>query len=259
MPLLTYTDAQGVYHNVRFAEREEIRIGADETWSSVALPPALDVAPFHAVIARSALNRLLMVVDLAGHNTWVNHHPVVKIRVLRQGDQLQLGRCEMTVWEVQISRLEPGDPAVGQKCPVSRRVLKVGDEVIACPGCGAVHERDAWFLIERCAAGCGYPNREVIMDTLPAWVLVERHLDQDSKLVERIDNGKVMQNGQFCQAGQSRDQVPFQKGQNAIYCPSCQTPFHLECFVTLPVCPVCQYDIAGLINRSFMAQPDGQA
>jgi hypothetical protein len=253
MPVLTFVDDHGQDHSVQFAERDEIRLGADAGWSTLALPSALDIAPQHAIIARSTLNRLLLVVDLSGNRTWVNHHPVVRIRILRQGDLLQVGQCELTVWEVQITQLKPGDPAVGKKCPVSRRVLKVDTEVIACPGCGAVHERDAWFLIERCAAGCGYPNREVIMNTLPAWMQIERHLDQDSKLIERIENGKVLQNGQFCQAGQARDQVPFQKGQNAVYCPSCQTPFHLECFVTLFTCPVCQYNIADLINRSFRA------
>lgn len=253
MPLLTLVDAEGQNQTLRFAEADEIRIGADAEWGSVLLPAERDVAPRHAVITRSSLNRLLMVVDLAGEKTWVNHHPVVKIRVLRQGDMLQLGRCELRVSEVQIVRLEPGDPAIGQKCPVSRRVLRAGDEVIVCPGCGAVHEKDAWFLIERCAAGCGYPNREVIMDTLPAWVTVERSLDEESRLVEQIENGKVLRDGEFCRAGQARDQVPFQLRQNAVYCPSCRSPFHLECFLTLPACPVCGFDIGDLVSTSFLA------
>lgn len=254
MPLLTFQDAQGLSHHVQIAETEDVRLGTDEAWSNVILPAEPGVAPRHAILARSALNRLLMLVDLSGGQTWVNQHPVVKLRVLRQGDQLQLGRCVLHVWEMQIVYLQPGDAAVGQKCPVSRRVLKVGDAVIACPGCGTVHQRDAWFLIERCAAGCGYPNREVIMDTLPAWMMVERHLDQDSKLIEKIENGQVLQAGETCRAGQSRDQVPFQRGQNAVYCPSCQSPFHLECFLTLPACPVCQYDISDLIRQTFHAQ-----
>jgi hypothetical protein len=256
MPLLIFSDAQGQAQAARFAERDEIRIGADPAWSNLHLSAALDVAPRHAVITRSAFNRLLMVIDLAGRATRVNQHPVVKLRVLRQGDILQIGRCDLTVWEVQIRRLATDDPVLGKKCPVLREVFTEGMEVIACPGCGTVHERDAWFLIEYCAAGCDYPNRQVIMDTLPSWVLVERHLDQDSRLIERIENDRVLQDGKFCQAGQARDQVPFQRGQHAVYCPSCQTPFHLECFVTLPTCPTCQYDIAGLINRSF-GLPDG--
>lgn len=253
MPLLTFQDAEGRPHSLTFAEADEIRIGADPAWSQVVLPEALGVAPRHAVISRSALNRLLMLVDLSGHNTWVNHHTVVKIRVLHQGDTLRLGRCELAIWEVRITHLRPGETALGQKCPVSRRVLQAGDAVIACPGCGAVHERDSWFLIERCAAGCGYPNRQVIMDTLPGWVVLERDLDENSRLIERIEHGKVLQDGAYCQAGQARDQVPFQPGQHAVYCPSCQSAFHLECFLTLPVCPVCQYDIQGLIDQTFLA------
>jgi hypothetical protein len=63
----------------------------------------------------------------------------------------------------------------------------------------------------------------------------------------------MLQVGETCRAGQARDQVPFQAGQNAVYCPSCQSPFHLECFLTLPACPVCQYDIAALIRQTFHA------
>jgi hypothetical protein len=254
MPLLTFVDAQGLHRSVQIAEKEDVQLGTDETWSNVHLPAELGVWPKHAILTRSALNRLLMLIDLSGDQTWVNQHPVVKIRVLRQGDHVRLGRCDLHVWEARIVALQPGDPAVGQKCPVSRRVLKVGDTVIACPGCGTVHQRDAWFLIERCAAGCGYPNREVILDTLPAWVRTERHLDQESKLIERVENGQVIQAGETCRAGQARDQVPFQQGQNAVYCPSCQSPFHLECFMTLAACPICQYDIGDLIGQTFHAQ-----
>lgn len=256
MPLLTFDDGNGVTQRLSFPELAEICIGADEAWSDVVLPAARGVAPQHAVIARSALNRLLLVIDLTGNQTWVNQHRVTNIRVLRQGDTVQIGHMQVRVWEVQIRHLEAGDPAVGQKCPVSRRILEVGDVVIACPGCGTVHERDAWFLIPHCAADCGYPNREVIIDTLPAGVQMERSLDSDSPLVERIEQDRTIQEGEHCQAGQSRDQVPFQEGQNVVYCPSCQTPFHLECFVTLDACPVCQYDIRALIDQAFMAEPE---
>lgn len=254
MPLLTFVDAGGQEQTVRFAETDEIRIGTESGWSNVQLPPDLGVQPRHAVIMRSVLNRLLVLVDLAGKKTWVNRHPVVKVRVLRQGDTVQVGHCALGVAEVQITRLKAGDPAVGQKCPVSRRTLAAGDEVIACPGCRTIHEREAWFLIERCAAGCGYPNRSVILDTLPSWLQIERDLDEESSLIEQIENGRVLRDGESCQAGQARDQVPFQPGQNAVYCPSCRSPFHLECFLTLPACPVCSYDIASLVNTAFLAE-----
>lgn len=256
MPQLMFQTPDGRTHRFSFAEHEDICLGTDPDWCSVDLPAELGVVARHAIITRSALNRLLMVIDLTGDQTWVNHHPVVKVRVLRQGDQVRLGQCDLTIWEVAITRLQAGDPAVGQKCPVSRRQLQVGDAVIACPGCGAVHERDAWFLVEYCAAGCGYPNRAIMLDTLPAEVQVERKLDEESRLIERIENGRVLQDGAYCQAGQARDQVPFQAGQHAVFCPSCQSPFHLECFLTLPVCPVCQFDIETLINEIFLGDTE---
>lgn len=256
MPLLRVEDADGTLHIARFTDTAEIRIGADADWSTLCLPAALGVAPQHAIITRAALSRLPLLIDRAGSGTWVNDHPVVRLRVLRQGDVIRLGRAQLTVWEVQIRRLGSDDPAVGQKCPVSRRKLQPGDEVIACPGCGAVHLRDAWFLVQHCAAGCGYPNREVILETLPAEVPVERALDADSRLVERIENGRVIQEGQRCRAGQARDQVPFQPGQHVAFCPACQAPFHLECFLTLTVCPACQYPIRALIDRACLAESE---
>jgi hypothetical protein len=257
MPSLTVLDAGGPPRTVHFPERGALRLGADPAWSDVALPPDCDIRPRHAVIRRSALNRLLLVVDLAAGQTWVNRHPVVGVRVLRQGDTLRLGRCELGVAEVQIVRLEPGDPAVGHKCPVSRRALAAGDEVIACPGCGTVHERESWFLVEHCAAGCGYPNQAVILDTLPDWVRVERKLDAESPLVEQVENGQVVRAGEFCQAGQARDQVAFQQRQNVVYCPGCASPFHLECFLGLPACPACGYEIRALVDELFMAGERG--
>lgn len=256
MPRLMFQAPDGKPHNITFADDADICLGTDSAWSSVVLPAECGVAARHAVITRSILNRLLLVVDLTGDQTRVNQHPVVTLRVLRQGDTLSLGRCELTIWEVTITRLRTGNPAIGQKCPVSRRTFQAGDVVIACPGCGTVHERDAWFLVEHCAAGCGYPNREIILDTLPTEVQVERRLDAESRLVERIEQGRVLQDGAYCQAGQARDQVPFQTEQHAVYCPSCQSPFHLECFLTLPACPICQFDIESLINRVFLGNMD---
>ncbi len=252
MPLLSFEDAHGDTHRISFAEMTDIHIGADAEWSDVQFSGDFGVAPRHAIITRSALNRLLMIVDLSERQTWVNQHPVIDLRILRQGDIVRVGQGAFTVWEVQIQQLAEGDAAIGQKCPVSRRIFQAGDEVIGCPGCGTMHERDAWFLVQHCAAGCGYPNREVIMDTLPAGVLLERSIDRDSRLVERIENGRTIQEGQRCGAGQARDQVPFQEGQNVVYCPSCQTPFHLECFLTLETCPVCQYAVSELVNKTFM-------
>lgn len=248
MPFLTLHDTRW-----SFAEGTDIRLGTDAAWANILLPPESDAAPRHAVITRSALNRLLTLIDLAGRQTRVNQHPVVRLRVLRQGDTLQIGRSELSVWEVQIKRLKPGDAAVGQKCPVSRRMFQPGDEVIACPGCGTVHGREAWFLVEHCAQGCGYPNREVALDTLAPFVLLERDLDENSRLIEHGDQASTT-----CRAGKRRDQVPFQKGQNVACCPSCSTPYHLECFLTLATCPVCQHDIKALVDRVFLAETDGQ-
>lgn len=252
VPLLTLYQGQANAQSWQFPETAPIRIGTEAGWSDLVLPDGAQVAPRHAVIDRAALNRLLMVVDVHGAAVWVNDHPVTGLRVLRQGDVLRVGDCALVVWEVQIKTLEPGNLAVGRRCPVSRRELSPGDEVIACPGCGTVHSRSAWLMIEHCAAGCGYPNRLVVMDTLSREVRLARSLDSDSDLIETRQGDRVIQTGKHCQAGFARDRVPFQQGQNVAYCPSCATPYHLECFLTMRECPVCKFDSRALINRLLM-------
>lgn len=260
MPILTRTTASGTPQRWDFADRDDVRIGSDPAWAALTLPAEAGVRARHAVLTRAALNRLLLVVapehdaPHSGDDLRVNGHAVTRLRVLRQGDTLRVGRVDLHVWEVVVHRLEDDDPALGRLCPVSRRAFAIGDEVIACPGCGTLHERAAWFLIEHCAAGCGYPNRVVVLDTLEQRVRLERSLDDDSPLIERVRNGSVIQDGTYCQAGSARDQVPFQKGQNVAYCPSCSTPFHLECFLMLDACPVCQHANRALIDELFLAQ-----
>jgi len=256
VPLLTLRQGQANARRWQFPEMAPIRIGTESGWSDLLLPEGAGIAPRHAVIERAALNRLLMVIDLHGAAVAVNDHPVTQLRVLRQGDVLRVGECALVVWEVQIRALEPGDPAVGRRCPVSRRELVPGDEIIACPGCGTVHLRDAWMMIEHCAAGCGYPNRLVVMETLSREVQLARSLDEDSDLVETRQQDRVIQGGKHCQAGFARDHVPFQKGQNVAFCPGCATPFHLECFLTMPECPVCKFDSRGLVDRLMKLAPE---
>ena len=77
--------------------RRRTRSGWEPTkpGATCCCPPIWGSMPRHAILVRSALNRLLMLVDLSGGQAWVNQHPVVKLRVLRQGDRLQLGRCDL--------------------------------------------------------------------------------------------------------------------------------------------------------------------
>jgi len=246
MAILIYQDASGRYMEREFSE--EVRIGSDPQRNDVVLPAEWDVAPEHAVITRSALNRMPLLVDLIGRGTKVNGQQIVRIRVLRQGDDLQIGQARLTLWEVRIARLLAGSRVVGRECPVCTDEFRAGDEVVVCPRCRTVHHRDCWFRIQVCAYyGCGYPIHETVMDTLAPWVVFDRKLDGESELVR---------NKKSCVAGNQSDQAPFQEGQKVAYCPSCHTPFHLECWLRLVHCPVCQYPVRELINRVFAAGYD---
>lgn len=242
MAVLIYCDAGGQTREREFSEG--VRIGSDPQRNDVVLPMEWGVAPEHAVIARAVLNRMPVLVDLSGGDTWVNGRRVVRLQVLHHGDILQVGQASLTLWEVRIARLPAGSRTVGRECPVCKVEFMAGDEVIACPRCRTVHHRDCWFSIPICSFyGCEYPVHETVTSILAPWVAFEE-LGEQSELVKR----EVQ-----CRAGNPRDQVPFQKKQRVAYCPQCNTPFHLECWLTLTQCPVCQYGVKTLIDQVFGA------
>jgi uncharacterized C2H2 Zn-finger protein len=251
MTVLTYQDAEGRHREYEFCQ--EVRIGSDLSRNEVVLPAALGVMREHAVITRSALNHLPVLVDLADGGTRVNDRRAVNVQVLRHGDELQLGQARLTLWEVRISRLKSGAHMVGRECPVCSDSFRAGDEVIACPRCPTVYHRDCWFSISICAySGCEYPIHETVMDALSTWISFDRQLEEGSSLVESRDKeNKLVRKGVSCRAGQRRDQVPFQMGQKVARCPSCETPFHLECWLGMDHCPVCSYNVRDLVNRVF--------
>jgi Zn finger protein HypA/HybF involved in hydrogenase expression len=91
------------------------------------------------------------------------------------------------------------------------------------------------------------------MDALSPWVAFERHLEEDSPLLERKKEERIIRPGTVCHAGTPRDRAPFQARQKVAYCPSCRTPYHLECWLQLDQCPVCQHKVRELIDRVFLS------
>jgi Zn finger protein HypA/HybF involved in hydrogenase expression len=63
------------------------------------------------------------------------------------------------------------------------------------------------------------------------------------------EESALVRDKKICRAGSERDQGTFKQQDYVAYCPDCQTPFHAECWLALEQCPVCQYDVAGLIRR----------
>jgi hypothetical protein len=93
------------------------------------------------------------------------------------------------------------------------------------------------------------------MDALSSAVTFERYEAKERDIIDvRADSTIIVRrSGVRCPANNRKDVVPFQPGEFVAYCPSpsCRTPFHLECWLMLQTCPRCQYDVQGLIERTF--------
>lgn len=253
MPVLIYYDRKNHYQERPFADN--LRIGSDEA-NDLVLPSELAVAPHHAVIMRSVVGRLPIIVNLAGQQTRVNGRPVVSLQVLHQRDEIQLGNLSLKMWELRITVLQAGDPVIKQLCLICRRKFLAGDDVFFCPRCATPCHRDCWFATRNCPSyTCEYPVQSRIVDALSPWVTFEDYKASESDVIEvRGDQTIILRRaGISCHANTRRDLVPFQPGERIAYCPSasCRAPFHLQCWLALKACPDCQYDVQQLLSQVF--------
>jgi hypothetical protein len=225
---------------------------------TLALPPDDFLQPQHALITRQATTKMPVLVDLVGRDVRVNGAPILGIKVLRHNDRIHLGRRQLNFWEIRIIQLDAQSTYVDYTCPLCRSLLKPNDEVIVCPHSASALHRRCWFATRLCpVATCEYPNHTVVMDTLsaihsssagnplpnrPVSIRFERNLPESSDLITK----KVL-----CNAQRAIDQFPFKKGQDVAYCPDCQAPYHLSCWLDIPMCLKCGYNIQARLDSAF--------
>ncbi len=258
MPSLIYQDSNGQEQEKSF--KESLHIGSDPK-NDLVLPLEAGVLPEHAVIIRSVVNRLHLLINLLGSHTRVNGREVISVQVLRQRDELELGQLRLKLWEL---RLAQWGRAVGRtSCPVCTEAFKPGDEVFFCPRCETPHHRDCWFSLITCGNyTCEYPVQTRVMDALSPWVKFERYQENGTDIIEIKAGTVVIRRGQVtCQANNIGDQVAFQPGDVVAYCPdpSCKSPFHMTCWLMLPACTQCQYNNQELIDQVFSSGHEKEA
>jgi hypothetical protein len=253
MPVLIYYDNDGQYQEQSF--RDNIRIGSDST-NDLVLPAELGVAPLHAVIMRTVMNRQHVLVDLVGQQTRINGQRVVSLQVLHQRDEIQLGQTTLKMWELRIKRLSAEDSAIGRLCEMCKEEFALGDEVFFCPRCAMPTHRACWFSVDKCPTfTCEYPAQARVMDALSSRVTFARYEAREHDVIEVREDHTITlrRSGVHCPANNRTDLVPFQPGEFIAYCPSpsCRTLFHLACWLTLKTCPRCQYNVQELIDQVF--------
>ncbi len=261
MPILIYQDSNGQEHEKFFVE--SIHIGSDPK-NDLVLPSEAGILSEHAVIIRSVVNRLHLLINMAGSQTRVNGREVISVQVLRQRDELKLGQLRLKLWELRLAHLSQRDRAVGRiSCPVCTELFKPGDEVFFCPRCETPHHRDCWFSLITCGNyTCEYPVQARVMDALSPWVKFERYQEKSTEIIEVKAGTVVIRQGQMtCQANNIADQVAFQRGDIVAYCPepSCQSPFHMTCWLMLPSCTQCHYNNQELIDQVFSSGSERDA
>jgi hypothetical protein len=232
------------------AEKEfagELTVGA-APGNGLRLPPELGVAPRHALVTRSAVYHVPVLVHLAGESAplRVNGRRVVRLRALRHQDRIELGRARLLFVEVALHHVAAGSPLRGKKCLVCGGVFVEGDEVVPCPRphCRALHHARCWVTIPICSEyACGYPVEELIRRVLARWLAFEK-LERESELVKEQ---------KLCAHCTRRHRVPFQPEETAVRCPRCAAPYHVECWFQQDACPAagCGYDVAALIRAAL--------
>ncbi|MFN6478269.1 RING finger protein [Nostoc sp. DedQUE07] len=241
MTLLVFRDPNSTSLEKEFDDDIRLGTAADNDFK---LPEGLGIAAYHAVISRSKLYGVSVLVDLAGDKTKtkVNGYSVVKISTLRHRDRIELGQAKLEFWEMTVNRLKSNSHLIGKTCQVCYENFAPDEKLIICPRCQAPHHQDCWFQIPICSRyGCGYPVRESMQRSLATYVRFEE-LDEDSDLVKQQ---------RLCMAENPRDEAPFKAGNSIAKCPNCQTPFHTPCFFGLQNCPNCNYDVASLMQSVF--------
>jgi Zn finger protein HypA/HybF involved in hydrogenase expression len=244
MALMVYLGDNGDTKGVAF--KKELRMGADAGRNQLVLPAEQGVDAEHAIVMRAAVGGLPVLIDLAGHDLKVNGQRVISLRVLHHGDTIQIGDAGLMLRELQIIKLPANSRWAGKECASCTLNLEPEMEVVACPLCEVPHHRECWFELTVCSTyACQYPIHETVMRALSPPINFERNLGKESKLLKE---------SQLCVAGKKIDLVPFQRGQNVARCPSCNTPFHLNCWLSLKVCPQCSYGVKALISQVFASE-----
>jgi Zn finger protein HypA/HybF involved in hydrogenase expression len=243
--LLIYRGLSGAVEEHKFAG--DASLGSREG-SDLRLPSELGVLPTHAVISRSAYYQIPVLVDYALEegSTRINGHTVVFLKALRHQDSIELGRARMQFWEIYSQEVADGAALLGKRCLVCFQTIQVADRVIACPRCDAPHHEECWCFLPHCAYyGCGYPIQEAFRRVLAPELRSEK-LEEEAELVK----SKTL-----CRGAQPRDRSPFKEGDVVAYCPGCDTPYHFECWLAFPQCPVCQFDAARLLRGTLDPTP----
>ena len=125
------------------------------------------------------------------------------------------------------------------------RPFVAGDRLISCPRCGSLHHASCWFRLSVCSCeGCGYPVQDTMRRILGSRVHFEELTAGSEPVVQHMK----------CPAGNERDRFPFQAGEDVLYCPGCEAPFHVKCWLTLDYCPSCKFDIRSMIDQFIPAE-----
>ena len=245
MVVLLYQDQQDIYQEFEIAERMNMtHIGSDPRGNDLVLPVEAGVRAKHAVILRSKVNRLLILVNLAGADTQVNGQRVLSLKVLRQKDVIQLGQVALMIWEIRITQLAGNSPYLQQHCLYCTQHFQQGNEVIICPRCSSIFHLPCWLSLTNCARdACNYPVRERVLQVLAPFVKFEEV------------SPELLRNRAGCHARTRVDQIPFQPYDQIAYCPSptCRAIYHLQCWLALEQCTQteCGFDNLELLTRVF--------
>jgi hypothetical protein len=103
---------------------------------------------------------------------YVNRCRVVVLKIVREGDRLQIEDHEYTFHEMAREVIADDSPLLqsGKVCIVDRKPFRAGDTVIYCPSCNTPYHERCWhYLKGRCANTlvCNYHAPEPAQEANP--------------------------------------------------------------------------------------------
>lgn len=254
MPVLRYYDEEGKPRNKEFGHA--LLIGKDPSrqrfsiqYDTLAMPWIANIEREHAIIMRSQESLARFIVDLAGHDVFVQGQRIQGLHMLNHNDELIIGddlkNCNPRFWEIYITTIGPDKLRSLARCPVDERDFELGQDIIVCPGFPILMHRECFFSVRSCPRmACNYPIMKAVMNSL---------VQEGIRFAENSTINSPMLS-EYCSARNRQDKFPFRPDDLIVYCRYCQKPYHLQCWLKLDACLECDEKIQEFLDKVFKLQ-----
>ena len=236
--------------------RTVLSIGSNPDYTGKAdcllLPAKRGIAADHAVIVETKTAALFVLLDRGTGQTRVNSLSIAHLKVLRHLDRIALGGSEGdSAVELVFEELDAERPNEPFRCLVCKKEYAIEDRdwaVFSCPRCPSQYCSEC-VLIGGLKCRCGFDFELVIGRVLRSAEIkgLLPKAQRDRLTIERVQEGSALLSRHCAMQNRTRDKstnrlTNFQIGNDVVYCPECEAPYHRSCWLSLAEClePHCE-------------------